>query len=276
MSRGRFWRNLRACASIFRISLAEGMQYRFAALSGSLVSVFYALIEIIVLTVFYTYGNGNANGMGLSAAVSYMWLGQVFLCLISGGIEASILNKIDSGDMGVELCRPLSLYGNWFFQNMGKRVASLVWRGGPTLLAGLLLPGAFRLGGPASPVAFLCFVLSMGTACLLAASWVALVSAVRMNVQWGDGPMHMLLLLNQLLSGVALPLQLWPDFMQKLLVLQPFAGTIDLPFRLYLGILQPGDALWVLGLQLFWTAVFVALGARLMGRKLKTIVVQGG
>lgn len=281
MNRGRFLRNIRACSSIFRISLLEGMQYRFAALSGSLVSIFYGIIEITVLVVFYTYSErsgspGIGNGMALAQAVSYVWLAQGFMALFSGNIDGSILAKIDSGDIGVELCRPLSLYGNWLFQGMGKRVATLCLRGGPTFLVGLLIPGLFHLQAPASLEGFLCFLLSMITAALLSAAWIALVCAVRMNVQWGNGPMYMLMLLCNILSGTHLPLQLWPDFMQTILLLQPFAGTLDLPLRLYLGLLQPSDALWTTGLQLMWIAVFVALGAWLTRRRLKAIIVQGG
>ena len=45
---GRTRRMLRAMGSIFRIQLAEGLQYRLSALSGAAISVFWCLIEITV------------------------------------------------------------------------------------------------------------------------------------------------------------------------------------------------------------------------------------
>jgi len=36
------------------------------------------------------------------------------------------------------------------------------------------------------------------------------------------------------------------------------------------------DALPAIGLQLFWTLVFIAAGRLLMNHKLKNIIVQGG
>jgi ABC-2 type transport system permease protein len=78
------------------------------------------------------------------------------------------------------------------------------------------------------------------------------------------------------LSGGYLPLQLWPGFLQRFLLVQPFAGYLDIPLRLYIGTLHPDQAVWAIGLQLLWTAVFVVAGKALMAKQLRTIIVQGG
>ena len=43
-----------------------------------------------------------------------------------------------------------------------------------------------------------------------------------------------------------------------------------------MGTLPPSEALLYFGVQMGWTAVFVALGALFMRRNLKRIEVQGG
>ena len=62
------------------------------------------------------------------------------------------------------------------------------------------------------------------------------------------------------LSGSLIPLTLYPDWMHRALFVQPFAGVVDIPFRMYSGNLA-GAAAWAgLGLQLFWTVVLIVGG----------------
>ena len=86
----------------------------------------------------------------------------------------------------------------------------------------------------------------------------------------------MLLLASGVLSGGYLPLQLWPDAMQKVLLYQPFAGYLDIPVRLYVGSMAAEQGITAVLMQLGWTAAFVLAGNALMGRKLKTMIIQGG
>lgn len=74
-----FRNTCRACSSLFRIRMAEGLQYRVSAISGTVVGVFWALLECVLFTVFYTYsenGSWNNNGLSLPQTISYVWLAQ--------------------------------------------------------------------------------------------------------------------------------------------------------------------------------------------------------
>ena len=56
----------------------------------------------------------------------------------------------------------------------------------------------------------------------------------------------------------------------------PFAGMLDLPSRVFTGNITPLDAFYVVGHQLLWTGILVALGRWLLARGVRRIVVQGG
>ncbi len=271
---------LKACLSIFRIKTAEGFQYRLAGIAGASVGIFWALIEITVYTVFYTYSDnrlaGMPAGLDLKQVITYAWLSQIFFLMQPLGIDKEILGKIISGDVGIELCRPLDLYFHWFSKTAASRLTPLFWRGSITLCAGLLMPASYRLSPPASPEGLLLMLVSFFSAFLLCTSYGMLICAFRLNIAWGDGPTHILMLIGSVLSGSYLPLQLWPEFLQKFLFLQPFAGYLDIPLRLYLGLLSPDSAPGAIGLQLLWSVFFILLGKCLMKARLKKIVVQGG
>jgi ABC-2 type transport system permease protein len=271
-------RSLKACLSLFRLKTAESLQYRTAALAGASISVFWVLIDITVYTVFYRYADNRGADIALSFSqmTSYIWIGQALWPLQPMSIDGEILNAIINGNVGIELCRPLDLYFHWFAKSAAGRLGGFWWRAAIIVAAGLLLPGAYALGGPASPEGLLVFLLSAISAFLLASSYGMLIASVRLGITWGEGPTYILMLLGGVLSGGYLPLQLWPDFLQKFLYFQPFAGWLDLPVRLYVGSMLPKDATGAVALQLGWTAAFIVAGRLLMRRKLRNIIVQGG
>lgn len=273
-------RTFKTCISIIRLKIAEGVQYRASALTSGLTGIFWGIIEIVVYTVFYTYaqnkGAGVSAGMTLKQAISYAWLSEILMSLQLTNVDYDILQKIDSGDVGIELCRPIDLYFNWYARMGSSHLAPFFYRGIVVLIAAILMPPAYRLMLPASAAGLLCMLLSVFSAALLCPAFGMVACALRLNIAWGDGPTNMILMVGMVLSGSYLPLQLWPAFMQKFLLFQPFAGYLDIPARLYIGTMQPRDAIWAIALQLFWTFLFILLGRLLMRRRMKDLVVQGG
>jgi len=275
-------RTFKAAWSLFKIRVAEGLQYRLAALSGAAVSTFWVLIEVIVLTVFFRYGSGGSviNGMTLLQAISYKWIGELMYVFLAMGIEGGIRDKITSGDIGVELCRPLDLYWHWFARTGAGSVSHLVMRGGMTVACGAAIslvgfPNV-GLGLPHSPLYFALFLVSMIGGALFGATYVMFLAAVRMNVAWGDGPMHLINVIGMILSGGFLPLQLWPDFLQTFLRLQPFASYYDAPAKLYVGSVSIKDGLLSMLFQVIWIIAFIILGKLIMRQKVKSVIIQGG
>ncbi len=269
--------SLRACWSLFRIRMAESLQYRMAALASASISIFWALIEITVYSVFYLHGaHGGAPTLTLPQTVSYVWLGQAIWALAPMSVDSELLGKIVNGDVGVELCRPLDLYAHWFTKTAAGRLGGFWWRALITLVVGACMPAGFQLGAPASVTGLVLFLVSLTSAFLLGAAYGMLVTTIRLGITWGEGPTYMLLLLGGVLSGGYLPLPLWPDVLQPFLLLQPFAGYLDLPIRLYIGVISPTAGLLTIALQLGWIVAFILAGRALLRRKLRTIIVQGG
>ncbi len=269
---------IKAAWSIFRIKLASGLQYRLAAFAGATTGLFWVLIEITVITVFYTYADKGAvpAPLSLKQAVTYVWLGQILLMLNSLGFSSEIIEKINSGEIGIELCRPLDLYVHWFAKLAAERVSVFILRGVCIAVVACFLPFGYGLSAPVSIWGLLLMIGSVVSAMFLCTAYAMLVCAIRMKVSLGDGPFHMMMVIGGVLSGAYLPLQLWPEALQDFLLLQPFAGYLDIPVRLYLGAVPSNEIAFVFLLQIFWTVMFVFIGRLIMHRRLKTIVIQGG
>ena len=274
-------KTLKTCLAIFRVRAAEGFAYRAAWLSRAVSAIVFALIDIALFTVFYTYADraaaGPDAGLSLQQLYSYIWLTAVLFAMQPMSVEASILRKIISGDVGVELCRPMNLYTHWFVHTGAGKAAPLLVSGIPIVITGILTGGfGFGLGAPESAPGLITALVSLICAFFLCTAYGTLITAIRLNLTWGEGPTYLMLLIGGVLSGAYMPLQPFPQPVQKLMLYQPFAGYMDIPLRLYVGSAQPREALLLIAVQVVWTAVFIVLGRLVMKKRLSTVVVQGG
>jgi len=273
----------RTCLSLFKIKAAEGLQYRLAALSGATVSVFWALIEVVVMSVFFKYGTGAGdvvNGMSLRQAVSYIWIAQFLVGLSVTGIDGELMAKIVSGDIGVELCRPLDFYWHWFAKTAAGKASAVGLRGSLTVLAGAALTLAgfadIGMGAPPSFAHAVLFLASLFNAFFFSAAYCMFMTSIRLGVPWGDGPLNLIGVVGMVLSGAYFPLQLWPDAMQAFLRVQPFAGFTDAPARLYAGSVDINGGLVSIAYQIAWIIIFIIAGRIITERKLRNVIIQGG
>ena len=270
-----------ACKSILRMKLISMLQFRAAAWARITTFVFYGFIHVVLILIFYRYGANTAAGaeagMTASQAVSYTWLVQVIACIFPVmGADGEIRTKITSGDVGVELCRPLDLYAHWFSRAMATRLAPFLLGFVPIIAVALLIPAPYNLQPPASLMGLAAMILCLCTGLLLSCSVICLSYGLLLNLRWGDGPVNIMLIVTDVLSGSYLPLQLWPGWAQKALMLQPFAGLADLPLRFYVGTMDPSQVWQAVGLQLVWVVLFVMAGRLLMQRSLRRVIIQGG
>jgi ABC-2 type transport system permease protein len=61
-----------------------------------------------------------------------------------------------------------------------------------------------------------------------------------------------------------------------MLLLQPLAGLVDIPYRIYFAHLSGAEAIAGIALQFFWTMLFIGLGHLCMTRTMRRIQIQGG
>ena len=237
-------------------------------------------MEIIVFTIFYNFGAlPNTSALSLPQLITIIWLKQGIFPLNNILIEPELRRKIISGDVALDLCRPLDFYNHWFIRSTAGRISRAWGRAFFIVITAMVLSPlvpSLRLGPPASLASFAFFCVSLFISFFFTSAFVMFSTALRLRVSWGDGPTYILELAAMILGGTYLPLQLWPDMMQRLLLLQPFAGHLDIAMRLYVGSMEYSAAWPALLLQLGWTLFFVYVGRWVLARNLNSIIVQGG
>jgi len=256
------------------------LQYRAAALGGIFTQSFFGVMRIMILEAFYR-SSASAQPLSLAEMVGYVWLGQATYAMFPWNVDADVRESVRSGNLAYELCRPLDLYGLWFCRALAWRTAPLLLRLVPMVVIAMLLlplvgPAEWQLRPPPSLAAAGASLVAIAGALALSC---ALTTIMNISLLWtisGQGIASLTAGVAALLGGLIIPLPLFPDWAQPIVYALPFAGVLDLPARLYTGILPPGALGWVAAHQVAWTLALVAAGRLALARGTRRLVVQGG
>ncbi|WP_342628109.1 ABC-2 family transporter protein [Nguyenibacter vanlangensis] len=266
----------------FRARWQVTTRHRAAALAGFVTQCWWGAVNIMIYAAFYAgYGGTGHGAFTLRQTVTYVWIMQGALALMPWGCDPDIALAVRSGAVSHDLLRPVDIWWWWFCRAAARILGRLVPRA--VLMAGfaglaLKLAGldAWALHAPASAADAVLFTLSILLGLALSAAITVLLNIVTVRTLSPLGANAVITPLSLILSGNMLPLALFPDKAQVLLLLQPFAGLGDLPCRFWLGTLHGPRAAMALGQQAAWVALLTLAGRAALRRTLARLEVQGG
>ena len=263
---------MKAYLSVFRMRLRMETQYRGAALGGIVCQIFFGLILIALYRALYA---GTPQQLPLSHVTTYVWLQQAFFRMLLA-TDADLMDKVRTGGIAYDLCRPLHLYGFYYARIMAQKLMGSLLRGLPMLIFASLLPEGWGLSFPASLPALVLALLALILGLLCVSAMENITMGFTMRTLDPRGIQAMLNLLMMILCGNILPLTLFPDSWQRVITFLPYAQMLDAPIRLYTGEYVLSQAPRVILLQAFWTSVLVLAGCRLWQRNQRRLIIQGG
>jgi ABC-2 type transport system permease protein len=264
----------------FRARFLLMLQYRAAALAGFATQLWWGAIRILVFAAFYGV-NAAAAPISLSDAVTYVWLGQALLALQPWVADPEIGQAVRTGGVGYDRLRPLDAYGYWYARSVGWMLARALPRAVLMVLAaGIVLPlvglGDWAWRPPSGVAAALLFIPAFALMTMLGVAVLMLANIIVAASLNERGVNAILTPLVIVFSGSLLPLDFYPDALRPFLHVQPLAGLVDIPFRIYFADLKGAAALQGLALQAGWTLVLIGLGRLAMERTMRRLEMQGG
>ncbi|MQY09140.1 ABC transporter permease [Actinomadura macrotermitis] len=212
------------------------------------------------------------GGYDAADAVTFTFLTQALIgpVQIFGGME--LTDRIRSGAVAIDLYRPAGLQSWWLADDLGRAAGALLLRGTLPMLAGAL---AFplRLPGPAGLAAF---TLSFLLATLVGFALRYLVALGTFWLHDERGLQAISLVLSLFLSGMILPLVVFPGALGAAARALPWAALIQVPAEVFLGRREGPRLVSALAFQAGWAVVLLAAGALLTRRARRRLVIQGG
>lgn len=262
--------------SFFRLRFVTGLQYRAAALAGIATQFAWGFMEIKVFLAF-RQTDPNVFPMTFGQISSYLWLQQAFLAFFMVWLmEGEIFDCITNGNIAYELCRPIDIYDMWFARSMATRMSAGLLRCFPILLVAAFLPEPYRMQAPSDPAAAIWFIITMLLGLTVT---VALCMIVYMLTFFTISPTGLRLIFSitaEFFQGAVIPLPFFPQPIQNIMELLPFAAMQNVPLRVYSGNLTGGALYRAVLLQLFWIFALAVVGKLLCARAMKKATVQGG
>ena len=248
------------------------LQYRGAVVGGIVCQVFFGLILVALYRALYA---GRPQAMPISSVTTYVWLQQAFFRMLLAA-DADLLDKIRTGGIAYDLCRPVQMYGYYYARIMAQKLLGSLMRAAPMLVFAVLLPEGWGISAPVSLPALGAAALALGVGLLCVCALENVTMGFTMRTLDPRGVQALLNLLMMILAGNILPLTLFPDSWQKVITALPYAQLLDAPIRLYTGERALADAPGVLAMQAGWTALIAAFGLLLWRSNQKRLVLQGG
>jgi ABC-2 type transport system permease protein len=272
----------RPYVSLFASRFQLILQYRGAAFAGFITQCWWGGLKVMILVAFYGASAAAADApITLAQAITYTWVSQGLLAMLPWLGDPDIATAVRTGAVSYDRLRPLDFYGLWYSRTAGWIAARMV----PRLVlmfafAALLLPmigfEEWAWQAPESFAAGCLFAVSLVFALLLSAAMVMLLNIGVAALLNPRGINALVAAPVVVLSGNLLPLTLFPEWMHTVLLVQPLAGVLDIPLRIYFGQLSDASALGGMGLQVFWLIALVVLGRWSIARVLRNLEMQGG
>ncbi|AXI81313.1 ABC transporter permease [Peterkaempfera bronchialis] len=261
-------------------SIASGSFRRYSTYrAATFAGIFTNSVFGFILT--YTYialwnARPGLGGYDTSAAVTYIWTSQALLATVAiwgGGFQDDLQARIRNGDIAIDLYRPVDLQSWWLAGDLGRAGFQLLTRGAAPLTVGAL---AFHLRLPRNAGTWAAFLLSVGLAVLVSFAIRYLVSLTGFWLLDADGVRSMVTIAGMFLSGMLLPITLFPGALGELARVLPWSAMVQIPTDVLLE-RRTGQGLAAgLGFQLLWAVLLLAAGRAVQRGAARRVVVQGG
>jgi ABC-2 type transport system permease protein len=259
---------------IFKMNFKGELQYRSKAISGVVTQIFWGLMYIYLYTAFM--GGKIIDGFSINQMITYVWLGQAFLVIRFLDLPKNCAKEIENGNICYKFVRPINLYNQWYAEHIGYKLSSTLLRCMPLILVAFIMPSSIRMMLPVSFLAFILFLISLIIGALLTSAISMIIVYLTFKTLSSKGTVNICNTVCGILGGLYIPLVFMPQSVQNVLNYLPFRFVLDLPARIYIGNIQPVQALVFIGIAIAWLIVLVVIGKILITKAGKNVIIQGG
>jgi ABC-2 type transport system permease protein len=246
--------------------------YRVAIASAMLTNTVFGVLKASILIALWR-ARPSIGGYDVTDAVTFAFVSQALIGpvqIFQGSLE--LTERIRTGDVAIDLHRPVDLQGWWLADDLGRATFALLFRGGPTLLiAAFVFP--LRLPGVLTWAAFLGSVL-LGVLVSFGLRYVVSLLVFWLHDERG---IHAVALVTTMFfSGMILPLVVFPGWLGELARVLPWAAMVQTPGDVFLGKRTGGELAGVYAFQAGWAVTLITSGRLLTLVTRRRLVIHGG
>ncbi|MDP8910967.1 MAG: ABC-2 family transporter protein, partial [Actinomycetota bacterium] len=207
--------------------------YPAAAAAGLFTNVFFGFVQAYILLALFERRD-EIGGYDAADTITYVWLTQGLLAVVAsfGPTWYDLALRVRSGEIAVDLQRPIDLQRMLLAHDVGRAAYHLLYRGVPPFLLGALL---FDVVAPGDVPRWTLFAVSLSLAVVVSFAIRFLVNLASFWLLDWRGATLLALVVSHLLSGLIVPLAFFPEPLDDLARVLPFASMLQLPIDVFVG-----------------------------------------
>ncbi|HCK66360.1 MAG TPA: hypothetical protein DHW49_08840 [Anaerolineae bacterium] len=263
---------MRKYLPLIRASYMVSLVYRFGFLFSIIGNIVYLGVAYYLWKSIYQ-GRDVLNGLTFNETFLYVGLGSAIFILLKTYADWIIHFEIQQGTIATYLTKPLDFQLYSLFTNFGAVLMNLTAITVPTAVVMIFV---FKVQ-VTSGIGLWLFPISLIFAFLISFSidfFVGLISFYSESV-WGVTATKDIIV--TVLSGGLIPLQFFPEAMQKILYWLPFQAVYHTPLMMITKAdLGWGTFLPMLLLQIAWAIILLIASRLFYNQAIKVIRISGG
>jgi ABC-2 type transport system permease protein len=247
--------------------------YRAATFAGVFTNTVFGFLFAYVMVAVYQQ-RSMVGSFDLTDALTFTFVTQGLAMVVTTfGNDSDISDRIKSGDVVIDLYRPVDYQGYWAAESYGKAAFYAIFRGIPPFVIGAI---AFHLRLPAGVGTWLGFAATVAVAVAVSYGWRFILQCSAFWLLDVRGPNQIGMMVAMFMSGMFISTVFFPPWLATVGRWLPFASMMQVPGETFLGKHTGVDLFVVLVVQVAWAVALLAGGRLMLRRALRRVVVQGG
>lgn len=259
-------------ASLAVCSMQNTLSYRLTFILN-FVANFVNLIAIYCLWQAIYTGETQLGGYTWEQMKVYLIVTFFVNSMLSYYSESRITGKVIDGSVAMDLLKPLDFQKARLAEILGSCVLEGILS---SLLICILVIFTFGISISIDVWTAILFVLSMISSVLVKFGIVYLSALLCFWTTSGLGIIWARMAITNLLSGALVPLAFFPDWLKMIALLLPFQGIVHTPTMIFLGNVEPVQAIQMITLQWGWIIVLWFCGKWMWSKAVRQITIHGG
>jgi ABC-2 type transport system permease protein len=251
------------------------MRYRFDFIMTFVCSLTFGLLFYMVWKAIYFYSDTQL--MPWSQLITYIMVGQAFNFARWSPADRttvySVAYRIRSGDVALDLIRPIDFQIRRFLESLGFFAVEMMWVSIPALFIFIFVFGIELPGNFLSSIGFLfslimAFIVSFGlnSIVMMLSFWTTNAQGVQIAKR----------AVVDILAGTLIPFEFFPEWLKVIVKFLPFQGIAHTPLSIYSGQLSGNEMVSALIGQAGWAVLMVVISRLLWLKAAKQLTINGG
>ena len=264
--------NLPALLEFGKIGFVNMLAFRLRYYTGILTYFINVTVYYFIWRAIYAADPGFAS-LSFREMLTYVSVAWIIRSLYFNNIDVQISQDIIEGKITTALLKPIDVQAATLARALGESVFRMIML---TLPSTVVLFLVYELLPPSGALAFAMFLLALLGSVLIVSALNFIVGGFAVKMKSILGLLRAKFYVMDLLSGLIVPISLFPSPFREISEWLPFQHIVYTPLMLYLGKLSGAAAWQALGVAWAWVFGMILIGSIFWRRMMRHMTIHGG